>query len=447
MKEITRIHLAKTPYSIEVSAKTELEKYLKAIEKRMAGDADVMREIEARLVELLAHRNVEGEGVISSEDVAALREQMGEPKDFSEDIEADATNTEPTHTAEDSPKRLMRDTDNAVVGGVCAGVAAYFNINPLWVRILAIISPFMSFGTSIVVYIVLWLAVPPARTAAEKLQMKGRAVTLDTLREVSEGEQAGVRKEPVLLQFLRIVAGLGFAGIAFAASIGLLVGGIAGVSIVSSLNGLSMQPWAWGFWASMAIGGIAGISLAILIAYSLFSRRLNRGSIVAGIVLIVTIALGLSGAGLFGMQMMDYMKSDQERLTRVVPLELPAGSADAKYVKSEGDVGAIIDSRAESLRAELRYFSPNDSKAPQVKIEKNGDTLEVVSNFDEPSSCSYGFMSGLNHCSIRTAEVKFYGPIGYYHDDSEPTIDDSDPSVDDSDYNVDDKKQHEYYRD
>ena len=82
MKEITRIHLAKTPFSVEVDAKKSLEKYLNLIQKNMHAEPEAMREIEARMVELLAERGVSKDDVISHDDVLAVQEQMGEPRDF-----------------------------------------------------------------------------------------------------------------------------------------------------------------------------------------------------------------------------------------------------------------------------------------------------------------------------------------------------------------------------
>ena len=85
MKEITRIHLAKTPFSVEVDAKKSLEKYLDSIQKNMHAEPEAMREIEARMVELLAERGVSKDGVIGNDDVLAVQKQMGEPRDFSDD--------------------------------------------------------------------------------------------------------------------------------------------------------------------------------------------------------------------------------------------------------------------------------------------------------------------------------------------------------------------------
>ena len=84
MKEITRIHLAKTPFSVEVDAKKSLEQYLDSIQKNMHAEPEAMREIEARMVELLAERGVSKDGVISHDDVLAVQQQMGDPQDFAD---------------------------------------------------------------------------------------------------------------------------------------------------------------------------------------------------------------------------------------------------------------------------------------------------------------------------------------------------------------------------
>ncbi|RYF29025.1 MAG: hypothetical protein EOO17_03020 [Chloroflexi bacterium] len=72
MKEITRIHLAATAFNIDITAKKELEKYLEAIEKSLRADEDTLREIEARIVELLADRGVTGERVVTLGDVEVI---------------------------------------------------------------------------------------------------------------------------------------------------------------------------------------------------------------------------------------------------------------------------------------------------------------------------------------------------------------------------------------
>ncbi len=83
MNEVTRIHIAKTAYDIEIAAKKQLEKYIKSLEA-YTQDSDVLTDIEIRMTEILGERGVKPGGVISSDDVSALRKQLGEPYEFAD---------------------------------------------------------------------------------------------------------------------------------------------------------------------------------------------------------------------------------------------------------------------------------------------------------------------------------------------------------------------------
>lgn len=120
MKEITRVHIAKQPYDIEVEAKKDLEKYMKKLEL-YAGDEEILADIEIRITELLAEAGVEKGGVITSAEVASVRERLGEPEEFASENQA-VVEDEP---AQRPMKRLFRDMDGALLGGVLKGVAHF----------------------------------------------------------------------------------------------------------------------------------------------------------------------------------------------------------------------------------------------------------------------------------------------------------------------------------
>src|SRR5690606_5379965 len=133
MKEITRIHIAKVAYDIELGAKKDIEKYMTALE-RYANDPDILDDIEIRITELLTERGVQAGGVIAAGDVAAVRAQLGEPSDFASE---DAQPIDDTlEVGSEQTRRIYRDTDNAMLGGVLAGLAKYLNTDPLWVRLV-----------------------------------------------------------------------------------------------------------------------------------------------------------------------------------------------------------------------------------------------------------------------------------------------------------------------
>lgn len=134
MNEITRIHIAKVAYDSELVAKTtrEVHQSLEAYTQ----DAEVVTDIEIRITELLAERGVAAGGVITTDDVSAIRKQLGEPYEFAGDGGDIAVGGE----GAPAPRRLYRSTDNAVLGGVLSGFAAFFNVNPLWIRLYLFLS-------------------------------------------------------------------------------------------------------------------------------------------------------------------------------------------------------------------------------------------------------------------------------------------------------------------
>jgi phage shock protein PspC (stress-responsive transcriptional regulator) len=179
MDKITRIHIAKIPYEIGVSAQVELKKYLDDIRRELDADLveDIMADIEVRITEILADRNIKRNDVIASEDVDAVKEQLGTPEQFNDQ---EAKNTNKKRQLSGS-RKLLRDTDDAIIGGVAGGLGAYFNLDPVLFRIgFIVLVLFWGFG--ILLYLLLWLLVPPAVTNSEKLQMKGEPVTAAALQ-------------------------------------------------------------------------------------------------------------------------------------------------------------------------------------------------------------------------------------------------------------------------
>lgn len=227
MNEVTRIHLGRQSYTIAVEAHANLKTYLDAIERKV-HDKEVVNEVELRMSELLTERGVTTEKVILAEDVEYLQGQLGNPNDFSEDDEAPNDSA----TDENVSKKFFRDTDNALIAGVAAGIANYFGTDATLVRIIFVLLTIFGGGLGIVLYLVLWVAMPPAQTASEKLQMHGKPVTLEALKKsVDATDINGVAKRvnnkvlPAINGAFRVVIKL--------VGVGLFVTGLAIVSFVS----------------------------------------------------------------------------------------------------------------------------------------------------------------------------------------------------------------------
>ena len=412
MKEITRIHLAKTPYDIELDAKEVLQKYLSEI-KQMMGSEDTMYEIEARMVELLGERGVQNNGIITMSDVEDLRSKMGLPKEFSdsesnEDSQADLTPS-------NSPaKRLMRDTDNAIFGGVCAGIAAYWGINPLWVRLLFIISPFITFGTALLVYIIIWISLPEAKTAAEKLQMRGEPVTLDSLKKAANNSESKYRAKETLAKILRICLALGL----FFTTLGLLavlvVGSITGIMAMSFINEFThAQPWAWGLLISLIIAGIMAVEMFGVLTFSVVRMKFTKTVLITLVITSVIGVLSIAGMVITGSKLSNEVVQDRQRLTKVIHAKLPNNVEGVKYVELEGNhmTSEIIPSS--NLRVEAEYINYKGSEKPKIEVVRDGDTLEIeLLNRNKPCKNSTLF-----YCVDSPVHIKIYGPVNFKNED------------------------------
>ena len=410
MKEITRIHLAKTPFSVEVDAKKSLEQYLDSIQKNMHAEPEVMREIEARMVELLAERGVSKDGVISHDDILVVQQQMGEPQDFADGEVPETVDTVETNAAKPT-KRLMRDPDNAILGGVCAGIAAYWGINPLWVRLLFIFSPFITFGTSLLIYIVLWISMPEAQTAAEKLQMRGEEVTLDSLKNFSFTDNKKTQVKNTFIKIVQIITSFVLIMITFGLLVAVPVGLFAGASVISWMDGFAAQPWALGLLISALVGGAAAVTLFGVLTSSAIKWHFTRTALIAVIISTVIGAFCISSSAIFGTQTLRELARDEERLTKTMTVELPKNLEGVKYadVTSNGLVNRQAISSQET-KVEVKYFSRKDGKAPKVQAVVEGDTLKINIEHDSQLSClNESFFWGV-HCGGIT-KVTVYGPL------------------------------------
>lgn len=176
MNEVTKIHLARQAFTISVDAHHELKRYIEEISKQVK-DKEVVEEIELRMSELLIERGVDGNKVILPKDVDYLKEQLGSPADFGDgDMETDIP-------ASDS-KRLFRDPDNALAAGICAGLSHYFGVDVLLFRIIFVVLTFITAGWMILIYILLWLLIPEARTSSERLLMAGKPINVKSLKAI-----------------------------------------------------------------------------------------------------------------------------------------------------------------------------------------------------------------------------------------------------------------------
>ncbi|MCD8173074.1 MAG: PspC domain-containing protein [Alistipes sp.] len=268
MKETVKASLAGIGFVLDRDAFDALETYLETLSRAYADNPDrdeIITDIEARMVEIiLSHQSPDT--VVDIATVNEVTGQLGTP----EETAAAAPGEPRPESAEAFPRRLYRDLDGRKLGGVCNGLARYFDVDPALVRIstaiplaLLIILPASGFyalsgflgsliGVMFILYLLMWMAVPAARTPRQRLEMQGRRITATEIEKEMNYTAARDSNRPpqsILARFVGVMGsvflfGVKFFLIVFGASLG-----IAAFVLIITMIGLAFgAPWTVTHW-------------------------------------------------------------------------------------------------------------------------------------------------------------------------------------------------------
>lgn len=188
MNKIISISINGIIFNVDEHAYLTLKNYLDALKAHFTGtegQEEILGDIEARIAEMLQERMKIKREVVTMEDVEAIMAAMGKPEDMGETEGAQQTGSTQNQTygsAYTGSRRVFRNPDDKVLGGVCSGVANYFNIDPLILRLIFVVA-FFGFGSGLLLYIILWIIIPLAKTPSEKLEMKGERVNVSNIEK------------------------------------------------------------------------------------------------------------------------------------------------------------------------------------------------------------------------------------------------------------------------
>lgn len=192
MKKTLTINLAGMVYHIDDDAFQRLKNYLDILEQKFRKEPDVnelISDIESRIAELLSERLGNTRQVVTNDDIGYVIGILGEPEVISDEQKS----SESTYSSgtwkqtKQTYRRMYRDPDSRVLGGVCSGLAAYWNIDPTIIRVIIIVL-FLVGGSGLLIYLILWIVMPEAQTTAQKLEMRGEAVTVDSIKDFIRDE-------------------------------------------------------------------------------------------------------------------------------------------------------------------------------------------------------------------------------------------------------------------
>ena len=185
MNKTVTVNIGGIVFHIDEIAYDKLRDYLETIRNYFRGSdgsEEIVQDIESRIAEMLQEK-IQNKQVVILNDVNDVINNMGRPEDFADGMEEEGfTDMPPLSSQGEIKKRLFRDPDDKVLGGVCSGVGSYLGIDPAWIRIAFLIA-FFVFGSGFLLYVILWIIMPEAKTTAEKLQMKGENVNISNIEK------------------------------------------------------------------------------------------------------------------------------------------------------------------------------------------------------------------------------------------------------------------------
>jgi phage shock protein PspC (stress-responsive transcriptional regulator) len=185
MNKTVNINLGGMFFHIDEDAYQKLTRYFEAIKRSLSnssGQDEIIKDIEMRVSELLTEKQKTDKHVVGLKDVDEVIAVMGQPEDYRIDEEGTENTSTNFSSSSSQTRKLYRDKDNGMIGGVATGLGHYFGIDPVWMKIIFLVLLFVK-GVGLIPYIILWIVVPKAKTTAEKLEMTGEPVTISNIEK------------------------------------------------------------------------------------------------------------------------------------------------------------------------------------------------------------------------------------------------------------------------
>lgn len=193
MKRTFTINISGTVFHIEEDAYEVLQKYLVTLKNHFGNSEEgkeTITDIEARIAELFTEKTTDNKNVVTMEWVSEIVETMGTPKNIAEEV----GDEDPSQGRAKGKKRLFRDPEQRVLGGVCAGLAAYFDMDLAILRIIAVLLILVTSGAGLMAYLILWIALPKAINTAQRLEMRGKEVSVKNIEKFIKDEADAVKE-------------------------------------------------------------------------------------------------------------------------------------------------------------------------------------------------------------------------------------------------------------
>ncbi len=442
MNKTVNINLGGMFFHIDEDAYQKLSRYFDAIRRSLnnsTGQEEIIRDIEIRIAELVAEKHTTDNQVISLRELDEIITVMGQPEDYRIDDEEERKTTSTFYTTNgQAKKKLYRDRETGIIGGVLAGMGHYFGVDKVWVRVLFIFLTWF-YGAGILAYIILWVVMPEAVTTSEKLEMKGEPITISNIEKKVREEFDAVSEKfkstdygkvgnsvkdgaarfstslgDVIISIFKILAKI-FAVFMILGALPVLVLLMIGVFTIGS-TAFPNFPWQrfldagnfsdYPVWVSgLLILFAAGIPLFyfILLAFKILMPKMKSPHAYANYSLLALwiVSVGLLAA-LGVKQFSEYAFDGNVTKKEVLQLN-PADTLKIKFAYNE-NYANNLDERSEysveltkdkqkvlySTNVDFRIEKSDDNKA-YIQIEKSANGSSMSTAKEKAEKITYGY--------------------------------------------------------
>ncbi len=396
MKKTVSIDLGGMVFNIDDDAYERLSQYLSELERRFDQNEreEILRDIEVRMAELLSFK-LQGRNVVDIHDVNEVIDVIGQPEQFDDDIvdsgnpkasgsstgdsgnNASASDTTGSTRKTKRPRKLYRNSNDKMISGVASGVAAYFDIDPAVVRILFVVFSFFSLGWGILIYLILLIAMPEAKTKAQFLEMQGVEPTLENINNFHQEPVDRTSGETTFAKILKVC--LIILGALVAVS---LAAAVIGIFIAMFATAMISVPGGFGDGLDMALLGSCALFLICpIIGIAVLCTRAARGERKhkwVGWTLLVLWILSLFGIIGFGIQEAKRAELG-ERIERSVDQWErwidDQDYDDIDYYYATPELDSIIDPAVDGVREDGGSYDISIQRSP-----KNGVNIHIGSS-------------------------------------------------------------------
>ncbi|MBK0379920.1 PspC domain-containing protein [Mucilaginibacter segetis] len=410
MNKTIIININGTVFHIEEDAYEILKNYMTDVKRHFMNSADsleITTDIENRIAEMFTEILLrEGKQVIVEQDVKSVVEQMGSVADFESAEEDGKTGFSNNFNYSAESRRLFRDPDDRLVAGVCSGIANYFDINPVWIRLAFALSCAIA-GTGIMVYIILWIVVPKAVTRADRMAMKGQKLNLQGFKTNFEQEMGSLHGH--FSEFQKearpfIYKTRDFAG-DFFQHLGTFLGGTG--KVFAKLFGIAVLVVCFGFIIALIVGIIALLAYGNMGIYHIFpfnivSHQINTIFIICAFLMLsiplLAIILTIISA-VFNSTGMTRSSGTTMLMVWIVALSMViyyTAKVSADFRSSAGfsqtiNIAPSADSTYHLKLNDIKYLSAADSVRLKISDKFNGKIIlddDDDDNMDSPGNIS-----------------------------------------------------------